>query len=48
MKQAEQSVLSAHLSHSMGEFALAYADQTDADHESLLAAIESGRITARG
>ncbi|MFD7841493.1 DUF2252 domain-containing protein [Nocardia sp. NPDC059764] len=30
----------------MGEFALAYADQTDADHESLLAAIESGRITA--
>lgn len=30
----------------MGEFALAYADQTAADHESLLAAIDSGRITA--
>ncbi|MVU81198.1 DUF2252 domain-containing protein [Nocardia sp. ET3-3] len=30
----------------MGEFALAYADQTAADHESLLAAIDSGRVTA--
>ncbi|WP_405484922.1 DUF2252 domain-containing protein [Nocardia sp. NBC_00511] len=30
----------------MGEFALAYADQTVADHESLLAAIESGRVDA--
>ncbi|AYF77375.1 DUF2252 domain-containing protein [Nocardia yunnanensis] len=32
----------------MGEFALAYADQTAADYESLLAAIESGRIVAEG
>ncbi|MGV9662724.1 DUF2252 domain-containing protein [Nocardia niigatensis] len=30
----------------MGEFALAYADQTAADHESLLAAIDSGRVKA--
>ncbi|MFE3192408.1 DUF2252 domain-containing protein [Nocardia sp. NPDC059240] len=30
----------------MGEFALAYADQTVADHESLLAAIDSGRVVA--
>ncbi|MGW4118138.1 DUF2252 domain-containing protein [Nocardia sp. NPDC004711] len=30
----------------IGAFALAYADQTAADRESLLAAIESGRITA--
>ncbi|WP_336081333.1 DUF2252 domain-containing protein [Nocardia sp. SSK8] len=30
----------------MSEFALAYADQTAADRDSLLAAIDSGRITA--
>ncbi|WP_228002437.1 DUF2252 domain-containing protein [Nocardia australiensis] len=30
----------------MGEFAIAYADQTIVDHNALLAAIESGRITA--
>ncbi|MEC3916393.1 DUF2252 domain-containing protein [Nocardia sp. CDC160] len=30
----------------MGEFALAYADQTARDHESLLSAIDSGRIVA--
>jgi uncharacterized protein (DUF2252 family) len=30
----------------MGEFALAYADQTIADHRALLAAIESGRVPA--
>ncbi|GAB0102079.1 DUF2252 domain-containing protein [Nocardia sp. JMUB6875] len=30
----------------MGEFALAYADQTAADHEALLAAIDSGRLVA--
>ena len=32
--------------HAMGEFALAYADQTDADHASFLAAIKAGRIVA--
>ncbi|UGT43312.1 DUF2252 domain-containing protein [Nocardia yamanashiensis] len=30
----------------MGEFALAYADQTAADHDRLLAAIDSGRVIA--
>lgn len=30
----------------MAEFAIAYADQTLADHQALLAAIESGRVTA--
>ncbi len=30
----------------MGEFALAYADQTAVDHEALLAAIDSGRLVA--
>lgn len=30
----------------MGDFALAYADQTLIDHDVLLAAIESGRVTA--
>ncbi|WP_433679815.1 DUF2252 domain-containing protein [Nocardia sp. CA-119907] len=30
----------------MGEFAIAYADQTNADHDALLAAIASGRVEA--
>ncbi|WP_433193857.1 DUF2252 domain-containing protein [Nocardia sp. CA-107356] len=30
----------------MGEFAVAYADQTNADHDALLAAIASGRVEA--
>ncbi|MFE3026815.1 DUF2252 domain-containing protein [Nocardia tengchongensis] len=32
--------------NAIGEFALTYADQTDTDYATLLAAIESGRITA--
>ena len=33
--------------HAMGTFAEAYADQTEQDHASLLAAIQSGRIPAQ-
>ena len=32
--------------HAMATFAEAYADQTERDHASLLAAIKSGRIPA--
>ena len=31
----------------IGEFALAYADQTDRDHQALAEAVDSGRITAQ-
>ena len=32
--------------HALTEFAIAYADQTDTDHQALLDAIASGRVTA--
>ena len=32
--------------HALGDFAVAYADQTEVDHNAMLAAIKSGRITA--
>ncbi len=32
--------------HALGDFAVAYADQTEIDHNAMLAAIKSGRITA--
>jgi uncharacterized protein (DUF2252 family) len=35
------------LDHAMATFAEAYADQNERDHEALLAAIKSGRITAQ-
>ena len=34
------------LDHAMATFAEAYADQTERDHEALLAAIDSGRVAA--
>ena len=36
----------ASLDHAVGDFAVAYADQTEEDHAALLAAIASGHITA--
>ena len=32
--------------HALTEFAVAYADQTEKDHQALLDAIASGRVTA--
>jgi Uncharacterized protein conserved in bacteria (DUF2252) len=34
------------IDHAMSDFAVAYADQTERDHASLVAAIKSGRVTA--
>jgi hypothetical protein len=32
--------------HAIGDFAVAYADQTDADYAAFVAAIKSGRLVA--
>ncbi|WP_067687660.1 DUF2252 domain-containing protein [Nocardia jejuensis] len=51
-RSGDRGAISAYLGGSdlfdraIGEFALAYADQTIADHEKLLAAIDSGRVVA--
>ena len=34
------------LAKSIADFAIAYADQTEQDHQALVKAIESGRVTA--
>ena len=33
-------------SRAIGDFAVAYADQTERDHEALVKAVKSGRISA--
>jgi hypothetical protein len=35
-----------HFAEAVGRFAMSYADQTEADHAQLVAAVESGRIVA--